>query len=425
MKPTAPNIAIVCLMPLLLLATCTSNGDEKNENTTAGLNYDLRSDLQPERLTIAMWDFSWLYMHYEGGAFEDFGTALDELKERGFNTVRIDAFPMITGQLESEQEAFTLKGDPLRPWGASDKDREHQVAGELLEFMSLAKQKDIYVILSTWNTERLDYPELLEAYSGFNDYWQAWERTLGILDENQLLDHVLYVDLDQEFPYFSPFQERIDQLWVSRNITGNAMDQAGAVQPGFSWNNGQLAYVKDYLESSLKHFQHLYPGLRFTFSLTSYWKEIRSLDIRNFDVLELHIWLTSSARFEDRTGFGRLEKDRGDHDYSGYMHRINAAMHSVRPMLLKDMHNQLRFAREWSEEIATPLTTTEAWGPWFHMDHPDLEWQWLYDWCEQCMGLSSQYGFWGTTPWNYSHPYWANWENIEWYQKVNSRFLNN
>jgi hypothetical protein len=40
------------------------------------------------------------------------------------------------------------------------------------------------------------------------------------------------------------------------------------------------------------------------------------------------------------------------------------------------------------------------------------------------MGLASDYGLWGTTPWNYSHPYWENWKNIEWYKKVNNGFLN-
>ena len=105
------------------------------------------------------------------------------------------------------------------------------------------------------------------------------------------------------------------------------------------------------------------------------------------------------------------------------MDRLKKTMLSSRPMLLKDMHNRLAWAKEWSEEIGAPLTTTEAWGPWWHMDHPNLTWEWLYDWCEEGMKLSSQYGLWGTTPWNYSHPYWENWKNVEWYKKVNNRFL--
>ncbi len=35
------------------------------------------------------------------------------------------------------------------------------------------------------------------------------------------------------------------------------------------------------------------------------------------------------------------------------------------------------------------------------------------------------YSFWGTTPLNFSRPYWDNWKNINWYQKVNNQFLNN
>ena len=101
-----------------------------------------------------------------------------------------------------------------------------------------------------------------------------------------------------------------------------------------------------------------------------------------------------------------MVKDRGVHDYSDYMNRIDQTMKSVRPMLLKDMHNRLAFAKEWSEEIGAPLTTTESWGPWWHMDHPDLDWEWLYDCCDECMNVSSQYKLWGATPWNYSHPYW-------------------
>ncbi len=39
----------------------------------------MRDNLSPSRLTIAMWDFSWLYCHYKGGAFEDFDKVTDEL----------------------------------------------------------------------------------------------------------------------------------------------------------------------------------------------------------------------------------------------------------------------------------------------------------------------------------------------------------
>ncbi len=45
------------------------------------------------RLTIAMWDFSWLTAHHKGGAYENLEQRVAEAAERGFNTLRIDCFP--------------------------------------------------------------------------------------------------------------------------------------------------------------------------------------------------------------------------------------------------------------------------------------------------------------------------------------------
>src|ERR1700709_2850137 len=47
----------------------------------------------PRPLAIAMWDFSWLERRWPGGGYENWNRALDELVERGYNAVRIDAFP--------------------------------------------------------------------------------------------------------------------------------------------------------------------------------------------------------------------------------------------------------------------------------------------------------------------------------------------
>lgn len=77
----------------------------------------------------------------------------------------------------------------------------------------------------------------------------------------------------------------------------------------------------------------------------------------------------------------------------------------MEPMLKKVLNNRLKCAKEWSESIAAPLVITEAWGPWWHMDHPDLDWELLYDLCEQGMSLSADYMFWVSTPWNFIHPY--------------------
>jgi hypothetical protein len=405
---------------------------EVNKSTLSGSRkYDMRSGLTPSRMTIAMWDFSWLYMHYPGGAFEDYDQVTDELLERGFNAVRIDAFPLVIGELGSHDQEVTISGDPLRNWGPSEMDRKHAVVQELLEFMTITKAKGIFVILSSWGLGAKEFPDIRNDFADHGKFWKAWEKVLDILKEKDLLSHVVYVDFDQEFPYFSPVAPELNRLGRIRKKEPTsaleAMEAAGSTVNTFKklrWNAAQMKFVRNYMNSTLSRFQYRYPELRFTFSITSFWEEVRAMNLKTLDVLELHFWLTQSERFGTRSGFERLKKDRGEHDYKDYMARIEKTMQSMRPMLLKEMHNRLAWAKEWSEEIGAPLTTTEAWGPWWHMDHKDLTWQWLYDWCEEGMNLSSEYDLWGTTPWNFSHPYWENWDNVEWYNQVNGHFLN-
>lgn len=57
------------------------------------------------------------------------------------------------------------------------------------------------------------------------------------------------------------------------------------------------------------------------------------------------------------------------------------------------------------------------------MDHPQWPQDWLPDWCAECNALAGQYGFRGSTPWNYGHPCWRNWQDIAWYREVNRVFL--
>jgi hypothetical protein len=391
-------------------------------------DYDLRQGLRPRRVANAMWDYSWLKSHYPGGPFEDWDKTTDQLLERRFNTVRIDAFPLVIDGLKSLDETVTIPAEPLANWGFSDRDRPHAVARELLDFMRMAKRKKLNVILSTWNPATKETPDIkARAAADRNVYRQAWTRTLDLLAEHDLLSPVLYVDLDQEFPYFSPYSDELNALRSAPRPNSaslqDAMQAAGQSSSKLAWTPAQMQYVEKLFREMLPYFQSRYPGLRFTYSLTSFFKEIRSIYLQLFDVLELHLWI-HSPRFSNRTGFDKLTKDRGTHDYKDYAARLRQTLETMRPMLMQEMHNRLAFAAAWAREAAAPLVTTEAWGPWWHMDHPDLDWQWLRDWCEESMTLAGQYGFWGATPWNYSHPYWKNWSDVAWYRRVNDRFLN-
>jgi hypothetical protein len=72
-----------------------------------------------EPLAIAMWDFSWLERRYPGGSYEDWDQALDELIERGYDAVRIDAFPHFVAT--DPRRIWTLPPNQMahNDWGAS------------------------------------------------------------------------------------------------------------------------------------------------------------------------------------------------------------------------------------------------------------------------------------------------------------------
>lgn len=392
---------------------------------------DIREELSPRRLTIAMWCFSWLHCHHPGGSFADFDKCTDELVERGFNCIRIECFPWIIGR-QKPGEAVTIAADPHANWGHTPADFKHRVDQELLELLQACQRKGIHVILATWGYGCREYLPVLQMdpEEALPLRHHVWEKTLDLIKAAGLFDCVAYVDLDQEFPHFSPvkasFKAASDKIEKAQaNDPTSAMVEAGQTFEQDRFNQRQKDILKGYMADGLAHFQFRYPELRFTYSFTNFIADIRPLGNLGFDVLELHFWM-HGKKFDNRTGFNGMPKDRNpERDYADYQQRIDKTLATVGPMLRRERENKLRFGVSWAEEIAAPLVTTEAWGPWWHMDHPHLHWDWLKDWCEDGMQRAAEYQLWGTTPWNYAHPYWENWHrDIGWYQRVNGNFTN-
>ena len=73
-------------------------------------------------LAITMWDFSWIERRWDGAGFEDWNAALDGVKERGYDAVRIDAFPHLLSQAP-EKEWLLLPVWYSNDWGSPYKVR--------------------------------------------------------------------------------------------------------------------------------------------------------------------------------------------------------------------------------------------------------------------------------------------------------------
>lgn len=145
---------------------------------------------------ITMWDFSWLERRWPGAGYEDWDQVLDELLERGYNAIRIDAYPHLIA--ENPIKKWLLKEVwNQQDWGSPDMN-EVQVQPNLNLFLSKCKERDIKVGLSSWF--RLDVDEVCLKLDTPEKLADCWLATLRSIEEEGLLDTILYVDLCNEWP---------------------------------------------------------------------------------------------------------------------------------------------------------------------------------------------------------------------------------
>jgi hypothetical protein len=154
---------------------------------------------------IAMWDFSWLERRWPGAGYEDWDRALDELVDRGYGAVRIDAFPHLIAYGPTNE--WTLKPCwDTQDWG-SPATNIVQVQPALHHFLTKYKVRGIKVALSTWFRE--DTTDVRMRIKTPEELARIWHVTLLEIEKAGLLDSVLWVDILNEWPgpRWAPFFE--------------------------------------------------------------------------------------------------------------------------------------------------------------------------------------------------------------------------
>ena len=76
----------------------------------------MKASPQAYPLAITMWEFSWLERRWPGAGYEDWDQALSELVERGYDAIRIDAFPHLVYN-DPEKEYLLLPHWSVQDWG--------------------------------------------------------------------------------------------------------------------------------------------------------------------------------------------------------------------------------------------------------------------------------------------------------------------
>jgi hypothetical protein len=381
--------------------------------------FDCRKLLDPQRLTIMMWDQAYLLRHLPGESFADYSRVLSEAIERGYNTVRIDPLPNLIDL--GKPDKILSWADPQRPFfpWANRGACSGPVGKWLIEFMQTLLKKNLYYTLSTWWFDETNWcgksgisPAVKQIPQNHREATEIWIPFLREWKTKFGFEHLVYVDIHNEVPFFmkgykSLLKEKVGLDW----------------DRGLPFTSEQIDFLSHDLNGAMRLLQREFPELRFTASLHG---DERWLDVPlHFDCLDVHFYLDADQRWVNRTKFDEwVARMYAEDDwFKEFSDRCRKGRNTAMPMLFQRQQQKLANFASWARRFGMPLTTSESWSTWYYIDHPDLDWTWLLEWAEMTVDGAIAHGMWGWTPHNYVQPQFENWKNVSWHRKLTSRFL--
>lgn len=377
------SLLVSAAMPFL-------NSSSSAQTQAATAPRSLARHIRTRPLAITMWDFSWLERRWPGAGYEDWDLALGELKARGYDAVRIDAYPHLIAN--GAEKTWELKPQwNQQDWGAPALCRV-QVQPALNEFLRACGRHGIMAGLSSWYRE--ESPQVSRNYRSGEQQGADWKIALDSVAADGLLDHVLYVDLCNEFPL------SVWCPWLPKDFRRNSPD-------GAKWMREAIAVCRS-----------AYPQFDYCFSFTSEYDRWQSEDVSMHDFLDLHLWMTHFTDFYKQVGY-RYER----FDSKGYENLVakGETLYRSKPEYWNTkLAEGVKWAAEWSRVAKKPLITTECWGVVDYKDWPLLHWDWVKDLCETGVRAAAASGRWAAIATsNFCGPQFVGmWRDVAWHRRM-------
>ena len=378
--------------------------------------------LDPEKpKAIAMWDFSWLLRTYEGGGFENWDKALDELVERGYNALRIDCFPQLIAldskgakQIEYNIPAIT---SPHVLWGNA-KPVKIQPEEQLITFLNKCKERDIPVALSSWfydhGTGRSS------EYRQVEGLVRAWNEALLLVEQYDLMDLVLYVDVLNEYPLWHGYNwltAQLNDMSETKSESFDFLNLSGSRQ----YSQAQIQFYNQFISSTISILRKQWPDLSFTASQTNThntpWTD---LDSSSFQLLDIHLWLVYHKAFSQYTGyFDNVHTYKSDAQFGRTNDLVQEYMGNNRLELYRWLEECVIQRKLKAEELGVPVGSTEGWGPVMWMEHPEMDWNFVKESGLMGAELGAKHNYSFNCSSNFTHPHFKKlWADINWHKEV-------
>jgi hypothetical protein len=260
-------------------------------------------------------------------------------------------------------------------------------------FIEKCANRNIKIMLSTWwrkdqeeSVKKLDTPEKLAL---------AWQYTLDTIKEAGLIEHVILVDLCNEYPH---------------------PDWPKFLPDGYKEDYSHQDY-KPWMERSIEALKVQYPSIPFTFSFFGdEWLKANDR-LPYLDFLDIHIWFSNFSQFEQELNY--TWEPHNNLEYNA-MQQAQSLYYAKEDHWKSRLRAGIDFGATASINMQIPAITTEGWGPITYKDWPMLHWDWVKEICAYGVQQASSTGRWASMcTSNFCGPQFKGmWSDIQWHRKM-------
>ena len=403
------------------------------------------------RLSISMWDFSWLLAHYPSGAYEDLERRVAEAAERGYNTLRVDCFP---SRIVENESTFPKKdwtpGVNLPQWGEIAVTHTCNVRKEVARLADLCRKHGIRLGLDSWDVAhmfrgtRLSIVETSGAPSNlfgqasvikipigdeeraFTAYGEIWVRALKMMREDGVLERAVWIAPMNEVPHFvGGSVESVIALGHKLNSEGDTKIEIASELDAIyqRLNNYMGAPIKS--EVARDSIPLSYSSI----STENY--AARMSDI--YDVVDIHFMPGVITDAEDMRAFQKVGpgapggsfRDYEKFDLKAFSAAWDNACRRHYPAMLERVSSYFTTALQHttlSSGKRLQAIITEPYGPLIWPDSPDVSWEWYKRYNADALRIVAAMDFAGASLSNYGEPLFTLWNDLSWHWASNNYF---
>ena len=391
------------------------------------------------RLTISMWDFSWLLVHHPGGAYENLESRVAEAKARGYNTLRVDCFPSRVLQSESRFEKIWDPATDLPQWGQRAISFSCDVRKAVAQLADLCRKHGLWLGLDSWDkghmfngaatTFNAECQPIAAADEEreFTRYAEVWVKALKLMREDGVLERAVWIAPMNEVPHFA-----------GRYVTALAQfcllpKDEGEVRLAKS-READAVYrrINQWMAEPIKA---AVARERIPLSYSSLGAEDYAARLTDlYDVVDVHFMPGVITDATDQKAFEKAGKgapggrfaEMKRFDLKAFSRAWDQACRRHYAAMLKrtqDYHQTALHHLTLPSGKNLSGIITECFGPCFWPDHPDVDWAWYKRYNADSLRVIAALDFKGSALSNYAEPLFSLWNDADWHWTSNSYFL--